>query len=314
MAEKQKRDRRNDERQKPRVDTPIHTADELEEILLASVRAGMFPAKFYPSWSAKLQIEVGKAVREGKTQRPTGPAKPTRGTPAEVQRTGTKPEKEKGKDDLVPVQKGIAKFFSVWNKSELPKLSLEKSAFLQSFKDGTLAELISKTIVEKKPADVEPVAYRLAIADFMKSHLGFKPHMTEKVIGKEGKKPIYELDESGEKVMVESKFDLALDLQDGVPKSKALLSLNEEEYLASQKWFPGVRASLRKLSGQDLVRSKPKPPADTKLQASAGGGARARSPPFVVEEDSDVISNDSTEIGEGRELVNGLLEVLQQAS
>lgn len=310
MAEKQKRDRRGDERQRPRVETAIHTADELEEMLLASVRAGMFPAKFFPSWSARLQIEVGKAVREGKTQRPTVPAKPARGASAETQKPERKPEKEKGKDDLVPVQKGIAKFFGIWNQSELPKLSLEKPTFLQSFKDGTLAELISKTIVEKKPADVEPVAYRLAIADFMKSHLGFKASMTPKVVGKEGKKPVYELDESGEKVLVESKFDLVLDLQDGVPRSKTLLSLNDEEYLASQKWFPGVRASLRKLSGQDLVRSQPKPPAGEKLKASAGGGAKAGSTPFVVEEDSDVISNDSTEFDEEKELVTGLINVL----
>jgi len=277
MAEKQTKDRqRLAKGQRPKADVTIHTADELEELLLASVRAGTFPAKFFPSWSARMQIEVGKAVREGRVQKPAVQAKPVQKASAKPQEK--KPERKVESKDLPYVQAGLAKFFRLWNESSLPKLSFEKDQFLQAYRDGNLTELLSRTIVGRKPADVDQQVYRLAVADFMKEKLGFKPHKTEKVIGKDEKgKPKFELDGDGKPVLVDSKFDLAMDVRDGQPASKALLSLSEEEYQASQQWFPGVRASLRKLSGQNQVRSQPKPTDDGKQKSSAGGGAKKSS-------------------------------------
>jgi len=278
MAEKQKKDRRKAGPEKTqRPDVTIHTADELEELFLASVRAGTFPAKFFPSWAARMQIEVGKVVREGKIQRPPQKVQPSKGVSTKAQSTGAKAETRKS--DLPQVHSGLGKFVQVWDASKFPKLDIKKESFIQAHKDGNLPDLVKRAILGAKPADVEPVAYRHAIAEFVKTKLGFKPRMTEKVIGtetipgKKGKRPIYEIDSEGKPVMVESKFDLIQEQQDGVPKFKGLLHLSEEEFQASQQWLPGVRASLRELSGQKQKRSQPEAESPPASSPRAGGGA-----------------------------------------
>jgi len=323
MAEKQNKDRRKaGPGPKPRTETTIHTADEIEEILLASVRAGTFPAKYYPTWSARVQIEIGKTVREGKIQRPQAQVKPAPKASAKPQKSEKKAEA--GREDFPNVQSGFAKFVRIWNSGSLPKLNFEKAEFLQAFKDGNLAELLSRTIVGQKPDEVAQQDYRLAVANFMKEALGFKPHKTEKLIGRDERgKPKFELGDDGKPVLVDSVFDLALDVHEGVPKAKTLLSLSEEEYQASQQWFPGVRASLRKLSGQNQVRSKPNPdPRGSK--AAAGGGAKSstkeafKSPLFClfndeVEEESSLQSSDEEFLScTGEELTKRIQGYLHQ--
>jgi hypothetical protein len=119
------------------------TADELQKEFERSIRAGIFPAHYFPEWAARFRVRIGTLVRERVERRERTPA------PKKDEKAVRKPAKGEGKriDRNPALWSGLEKFLKYAQQKlgrSQPILTEQQFKNLKSIKD--LQQVLSRKL------------------------------------------------------------------------------------------------------------------------------------------------------------------------